>query len=280
LVRGFKDKDGKFHPIGQSGVRKSRQVAKVRYANDAGLSQVLGQSVKDFAKLNRDRYNIWKKDQGDKFDEELRLRRKFRVPLIRAFRLARDQEITKPKELEKFIRQNIPDLPKGKKTNRFVEKVLKEFVKEEKRFKSRIAGKSEEEQKKLETSFERALTESEAVFNKIEKERDQKFEQQEKQDTLKWQNRINKINVEANKHKESEEQLRKDNEALRKRMEQEASKADVNDAKEKVNESAKEEKQEQRNETNFASDVFDELAKDQEKSESMDFEFGFPSEIV
>ena len=47
-----------------------------------------------------------------------------------------------------------------------------------------------------------------------------------------------------------------------------------------MKEYAKEEKQEQRNETNFASDVFDELARDQEKSESMDFEFGFPSGIV
>ncbi len=280
MVRGFKDRDGKFHPIGQSGVRKSRQTSKVRYANDAGLSQILGQSVKDFATLNRNRYNTWKTEQETKFEEDLVLRRKFRVPLIRAFRLARAQEIKKPKELEKFIRQNIPDLPKGKKTNRFVEKVLKEFVKEEARFKSRISGKTEDEKKELEKAFEMALTESEAVFNKIEKERDASFEKQEKQDTEKWQKRIDKINAEANKHKDAEEQLRKDNEALKKRMEQDASKADVNDAKEKVKESTKEEKQEQRNETNFASDVFDELAKDQEKSESMDFEFGFPSGIV
>jgi hypothetical protein len=280
LVKGFKDKDGKFHPIGQSGVRKTRQVSKVRYSNDTGLSQILGQSVKDFAKLNRDRYNTWKSEQEDKFQEELVLRRKFRVPLIRAFRLARAQEIRKPKELEKFIRQNIPDLPSGKKTNRFVEKVLKEFIKEETRFKSKIAGKSEEEKKKLETAFEMALTESEAVFNKIEKERDQAFAKQEKQDTEKFQKKINKLNEEAKKHQDAEEQLRKDNEALKQRMNQDASKADINEAKEKAQGSAQEEKQEQKDETNFASDVFDELARDQQKSESMDFEFGFPSEIV
>ena len=280
MVKGFKDKDGKFHPIGQSGVRKIRHISKVRYSNDAGLSQVLGQSVKDFATLNRNRYNTWKTEQQQKFEEDLVLRRKFRVPLIRAFRLARAQEIKKPKELEKFIRQSIPDLPSGKKTNRFVEKVLKEFIKEEARFKSRISGKTEEEKKELEKAFEMALTESEAVFNKIESERDEKFEKQEKQDTEKWQKRIDKLDAEAKKHKDAEEQLKKDNEALKKRFEQDASKADINEAKEKAQESAQEEKKEQKDETNFASDVFDELAKDQQKSESMDFEFGFPSEIV
>jgi len=280
LVKGFKDKDGKFHPIGQSGVRKIRQISKIRYSNDTGLTQILGQSVKDFAKLNRDRYNIWKVDQEDKFQEELVLRRKFRVPLIRAFRLARAQEIRKPKELEKFIRQTIPDLPSGKKTNRFVEKVLKEFIKEETRFKSRISGKSEEEKKKLEIAFEEALTESEKVFNNIQSQRDEAFAKQEKQDTQKFQKRIEKLDTESKKHKDAEEQLRKDNEALKKRIQQDTSKADINEAKEKVQESAQEEKKEQKDETNFASDVFDELAKDQQKSESMDFEFGFPSEIV
>lgn len=280
MVKGFKDKDGKFHPIGQSGVRKIRQISKVRYSNDTGLSQILGQSVKDFAKLNRDRYNTWKSEQDDKFQEELVLRRKFRVPLIRAFRLARAQEIRKPKELEKFIRQTIPDLPSGKKTNRFVEKVLKEFIKEEARFKSRISGKSEEEKKKLEIAFEEALTESEKVFNNVQSQRDEAFAKQEKQDTQKFQKRIEKLDAEAKKHNEAEEQLRKDNEALKKRFEQDASKADINQAKEKAQESAQEEKKEQKDETNFASDVFDELARDQQKSESMDFEFGFPSEIV
>lgn len=280
MVKGFKDRDGKFHPIGQSGVRKNRQTSKVRYANDTGLTQILGQSVKDFAILNRDRYNTWKTDQEEKFQEDLVLRRKFRVPLIRAFRLARAQEIKKPKELEKFIRQTIPDLPSGKKTNRFVEKVLKEFIKEEARFKSRISGKSEEEKKKLEIAFEEALTESEKVFNNIQSQRDEAFKKQEKQDTEKFQKRMDKLDAEAKKHKEAEEQLRKDNEALKKRMEQDASKADINEAKEKAQESAQEEKKEQKDETNFASDVFDELAKDQQKSESMDFEFGFPSEIV
>jgi len=280
LVKGFKDRDGKFHPIGQSGVRRNRQITKIRYSNDAGLSQILGQSVKDFAKLNRDRYSVWKTEQEEKFQEDLVLRRKFRVPLIRAFRLARAQEIRKPKELEKFIRQNIPDLPKGRKTNKFVEKVLKEFIKEETRFKSRISGKSEEEKKKLETAFEEALTESEAVFNKIQGQRDQAFAKQEKQDTEKFQKKIDKLNDEAKKHHESEDQLKKDNDALKKRFEQDASKDVINDAKEKAQESAQEEKKEQKDETNFASDVFDELAKDQQKSESMDFEFGFPSEIV
>jgi len=280
LVKGFKDKDGKFHPIGQSGVRKNRQISKIRYSNDTGLTQILGQSVKDFAKLNRDRYNIWKVDQEDKFQEELVLRRKFRVPLIRAFRLARAQEIRKPKELEKFIRQTIPDLPSGKKTNRFVEKVLKEFIKEETRFKSRISGKSEEEKKKLEIAFEEALTESEKVFNNIQSQRDEAFAKQEKQDTQKFQKRIEKLDTESKKHKDAEEQLKKDNEALKKRLQQDASKADINEAKEKAQDSAQEEKKEQKDETNFASDVFDELAKDQQKSESMDFEFGFPSEIV
>lgn len=280
MVSGFKDRDGKFHPISQGGVRKSRHGSRTRYANDAGLSSILGQSVKDFATLNRDRYNTWKTQQDEKFQEELVLRRKFRVPLIRAFRLARAQEITRPKELEKFIRQNIPDLPKGKKTNRFVEKVLKEFVKEEARFKQRKAGKSEEEQKKLDQAFENALDESEAVFKKIEKDRDVEFNKHEKEDKQKWLSRIDKLNKETEKSAEKADKLQKDIDELNKRNREGASTEDVNQAKKQAQESEKEAKDERKDETNFASDVFDELAKEQNKSDHTDFSFGFPSEII
>ncbi|MCP6727129.1 MAG: hypothetical protein KJI69_03835 [Patescibacteria group bacterium] len=277
MVKGFKDRDGKFHPISQSkGVRKSR----VRYANDSGLSEILSQGAKDFARLNRDRYNDWKSTQNQKFQEDLDLRRKFRVALIRSFRLARAQEITRPKELEKFIRQNIPDLPQGKKTNRFVEKVLGEFIREEKRFKEKIKGKSEAEQKQLNDAFEMALTESEAVFKKIEAERDDKFAQQEKQDHKKWLNKIEKLQNEAKQHKEAEKQHQKDIDELNKRMNQGAPKEDVKESKAKAEQSEKKADTEQKQETTFAQDVFDEMAKDQEKSENKDFKFGFPSEIV
>jgi len=276
MVKGFKDRDGKFHPV-QNYHRKS---SRVRFANDSGLSEILSKGVKDFATLNRDRYNSWKEVQNEKFQEDLQLRRKFRVPLIKAYKLARDQEITRPKELEKFIRQNIPDLPQGKKTNRFVEKVLGEFIREERRFKQKISGKSEAEQKKLTDAFEMALTESQAVFNKIESQRDEKFAQQEKNDHAKWLKKIERLENDAKKHNDAEKQHNKDMDELKKRMDKGAPKEDVNQAKEKAEQSEKKAETEQKQETTFAQDVFDEMAKDQEKSENKEFEFGFPSEIV
>jgi len=276
LVSGYKDRDGKFHPIQQYRRKSSR----VRYANDSGLSQLAGQAVKDFAILNRDRYNSWKVDQDKKFQEELVLRRKFRVPLIRAFRLARAQEITKPKELEKFIRQNIPDLPKGKKTNRFVEKVLKEFIKEERRFKEKLEGKPEEEKKKLEDSFEMALTESEKVFNKIVAERDDKFALMEKKDKEKWVKKIEKLEKETKQARDSEKEHQKDADALRQRLEKGESQSIIKTAIQTEQKSENKEEKEQKDETSFASQVFEELAEAQQAPETTDFEFGFPSEII
>jgi len=280
LVSGFKDKDGKFHPIGKSGVRKSRQSAKIRYANDSSLSSMLGQSVKDFAKFNRDKYNTFKTEQDKKFDEELVLRRKFRVSLIKSFRLARAQEITRPKELEKFIRQQIPDLPKGKATNRFVEKVLKEFIKEEKRFKNKLSGKSAEEKEMLETQFEHALDESESQFRVIQAKQDKKFRDDADRREKEYKDKITKLNKEAKDVEDANRQRDKDRADADRKEKAGAPKEEQERAEKKADASEHKAEQEEKQETTFAHDVEQELKKDTAEVKTEDFDFGFPSEIV
>ncbi len=173
MAIGFK-RDGKFIPTGQKMVSKSRR-SRVRYANGAGMDQILEQSIRDFASKRKEAYNNYRANQEAKFDKEIALRRKFQSRLIRAWRLANAQNIKSGRNLEKFIRAQIPELPKEKGIDKFVVNVLKDFKKQEEQLAKAKKGKGKEEQQALQKTFDKSLEDSETEFIKQQTEQDRLF---------------------------------------------------------------------------------------------------------
>jgi len=281
LVRGFKDRDGKFHPIGQSGgVRKSRQTSKVRYSNGSGSAQILEKQNRDFANKIKDRYNQFKANQLENFNDEIAMRRKFRGRLIIAYRQAIRQKIKSGRDLEKFIRGKIPDLPQEKGINKFVTKVLREFKKQEESLEKDKRGKSKEEKEALDTLFEDSLKESEAQFRIVQTDQDTKFRDEVDKRDAKHKKEIEKLEQKAKDAEDSLRQRDKDKADADKKEKEGASQEEQKKADDKAQESEKQAEQEQKEETTFADEVADELKKDQQEAKTEDFSFGFPSEIV
>jgi len=280
LVKGFKDSSGKFHPTGQIGVSKRTRYAKVRYSNGAGSMQVLEQSVKDFATNRKVAYQKFKANQEDKFQKDLELRRKFRSKLISAYRQARAQNVKSGRDLEKFIRGQIPDLPKDKGINKFVETVIREFKKQEGKLESQKKGKSEEEKAKLDQAFENSLKQSEAQFRVVQAEQEKKFRvESDKRDTEN-KKEIEKLKKKAQDLEDANTQKEKDRKEADRLEKENASKAEQASAEQKAKESEKMVVQEQKDETTFANEVISELKEDTKEVKQEDFDFGFPEAIV
>lgn len=278
MARGFKDTEGKFHPITQyAGGKKKNQ--SHRYANDSGLSSMLERSVKDFATKRKNQFKEFKETQNQKFQEEIDMRRRFSGKLIIAFRLAQKQGIKNPKQLEKFIRAQIPDLPEGRDTNRFVEKVLREFVKQERDFSKKIKGKSEAEQKLLKQAFDQSIIDSENRFAEIQKDLDKKFEEQAKKDAKEFEEKQKKLKKEENDRIQAEKKERQAKEELEKKKQSGASESEIKQAEQKVEQTEKIADVEAKEEKDFAMDVLEELEKEKNQMNN-EFEVGFPSEII
>lgn len=301
MVTGFKDSSGKFHPINQQkGVsRKSR----VRYSNGAGSAQEIDAEVRNFGTKIRDRYNKFKAEQQEEFKRETAIRRKYGGKLITAYRLAQKQQVKDGRDLEKFIRRQIPDLPKDKSTNRFVVNLLREFKKSVKNLEKKKKGKSEDEIKALQSDFEDSLVETQALFDNQQKDQEAQFERDEVKRKSDLKKKIEKQNKEAKEAREAEdERVKKEREAEQakedaKKAEQEAkqasedekkrAEADAKQAEENAKRAEQEAKQaeqeaqkEEKQAENFSTKVFDELKMEEDKLSQPDFDFGFPEEIV
>ncbi len=270
MAVGFK-RDGKFIPTGQKMVSKTRK-SRIRYANGAGMEQILEQSIKDFATKRKNAYNDYKANQEAKFEKEIALRRKFQSKLIKAYRFAKAQNVQSGRDLEKFIRAQIPDLPKEKNTAKFVVRVLRDFNEQEKRLEKAKKGKSEEEQTALQKAFEDSLRDSAIAFQEQQNDQDKKFNAEQKKIDDKNEKNRQKLEKE---NKEKADAIKKQKEA-----QEEARKKQTKEAEEKVEQAEKEVKKESQDVTTFAEDVTEELKKDKEEIKTEDFSFGFPEEIV
>lgn len=274
MVKGFKDRNGKFHPINQGRVGKTRY-AKVRYSNGAGSAQVLEKENRDFANKIKERYNQFKANQEEKFQKDIDLRRKFQNKLITSFRQARAQNVREGRDLEKFVRQQIPDLPRDKGIEKFVKGVLRDFVKQEARLEKVKAGKSEEEKQKLQDAFEQSLKESELKFREAQTIQNTKFREESEKREKKQNTEIEKLEKKVKDKEDAERQATKDAENARK-----ASKENKPQAEAKAEASEKKAEQEQKEETTFADQVAEELQKDKQEAKTEDFSFGFPEEVI
>ena len=239
MAVGFK-RDGKFIPTGQKMVSKSRK-SRVRYANGAGMDQILEQSIRDFASKRKDAYNNYKANQEAKFDKEIALRRRFQSRLIKAWRLANAQNIKSGRDLEKFIRAQIPDLPKEKDTAKFVVNVLKDFKKQEEQLSKSKKGKTKEEQQALQKVFDDSLKDSETEFKKVQVEQDRVFRNEQNKIDGENEAKRKKARQEADNAEKAEQKAREDEEdAKRKQKETEEAVEQARKDKEEADKKEKE----------------------------------------
>ena len=244
MVSGFKDSSGKFHPISQQkGVsRKSR--SRVRYSNGAGSAQEIDAEVRNFGTKIRDRYNKYKLEQEEDFKRATAIRRKYGGKLITAYRLAQKQQIKDGRDLEKFIRRQIPDLPKDKSTNRFVVDLLRDFKKSLKQLEKKKRGKSEDEVKALQKDFEESLVETETLFHNQQLDQEKEFKKEEDKRDGEFKQKIKKQNEEAKQAREAEdEKIKKEKEAEKAEQEKKKAEADAKQAEESAKKAEQEAKQ-------------------------------------
>ena len=279
MVKGFKDRNGKFHPINQGRVGKTRY-AKVRYSNGAGSAQILEKENRDFANKIKQRYNQFKANQDEKFQKDIDLRRKFQNKLITAFRQARAQNVREGRDLEKFVRQQIPDLPRDKGIEKFVKGVLRDFVRQEARLEKVKVGKSEEEKQKLQDSFEQSLKQSEVKFREAQVDQNKKFRDESEKREKKQNAEIEKLEKKVKDKEDAERQAEKDADEVRKKVKQGASQPEQASAEAKADASEKKAEQQAKEETTFADQVAEELQKDKQEAKTEDFSFGFPEEVI
>ena len=230
-------KDDQFHPITQyRGVSKNN---RVRYSNNIGSQQILQEGIKSFARKTKEKYDQYRAEQDAKYEKDLEMRRKFEGKLITAYMLARKQQISNPRDLEKFIRQQIPDLPKGKETNEFVIRTLRDFKNRIENLEKSQKGKPKEEQKALEDEFKDSIRESQASFKKIQAEQDKKFVDDQKKYREEINKKLEKLEKEAQEKEDAVKQMKKDFEELQKKKKEGASKEEQQNAQHKADESAK-----------------------------------------
>lgn len=273
MVTGFK-KDGVFHPITKGrGVSKN---SRVRYANDTGSSQEINQGVKAFARKVKQRHDQFKANQKENFNRELETRRKFEGKLIEAFRQGRAQGVNNSRKMEKFIRQAIPDLPDDKQTNKFVVRVLKDFIDREKELERRKKGKSDIDKEELQEEFEKSLKDSRALFETLQAKQDTEFAKETAKIIKEKEKESKKFEQERDdaikKQKEAEEKAR--NTA----KDPNATTEEKNKAEQQAQQTEKEAEKTEEKQQDFAQEVLDELQKVETSVQSEDV--GFPSEII
>ncbi len=179
MVRGF-IRDKKFHPITASkGKRLSRTALlgrDLRVGQDGDtIAKLLNARVKQFASDRAQLYGRIKEGQRDKNIQQRDLNRRLKGRIIQQFRLARAQNILKPKELEEFMLSAIPDLKSDRESIKFVTTVIQEFLDREKEFKKKIKDIDKDEREGLEKAFVEAENLTADNFESATKIADKQF---------------------------------------------------------------------------------------------------------
>jgi len=260
---GFKDEKKKFHPITVS--KQARQVRSAHLGRDlrvgqdgTQLTKLLSIQVKDFAKSRAIQFKNLRAEQIRKRDADLVRKRKFKGQILRLFRDARIQFITKPKELKDFIFSGIPDLKDDKENLRFVTQIIQEFLDREKEFKKKIRDKPEEERKILEKEFKDAEERSAETFETATKQLNKDFDKNQDKKVKNLQNLIDKFRDKEKKLKESEKQ---------------EDTAKTTEQKEKATQDVKEDRKQ-------TQDAVDDVREALRDTKPLELETPFPSEIV
>ena len=280
MGKGFKDRDGKFHPISNyvrqssSGHRDNQRM--IRGANTA---QILGKAISDFAEKRRENFARQKEIQRDMFQKELEHRRRFEKGIINSYLLARKQHITDPQQLKKFIYSKNPDLEDDKDTLRFVQSIVNDFKKQLTHFEESIAGKKEAVQKQLREEFEKSLKESEVYYDEVAKEQKAKLDKDLKAELEKSEGLLKKEKEKREKLEQAMKEREEKEKEYKKAQQESKSEEEVKQKKEQFEQAEKKAETAQSEEAKIEKDILEEL-KDIETESKEPVEYGFPEGII
>ena len=263
MVQGFKDKSKKFHPINISKHKRLSRTAllgrDLRVGQDGDtIAKLLNARVKQFASDRAHMYGRIQEEQQDKNIHQRDLNMRVKGKILKQFRLARDQNILKPKELQDFLLAGIPEIKNDRESIKYVTGVIQEFLDQEKEFKRKIKDKPADEQERLKTAFNVAQKESDKNFEIATKSSDKQFNTNQTKKVGDLQNLIDKFRSKESELKKSEKKEEKADTPKEKKK----AKADVK----KDTKSAEESEQE----------IIDAL----KKKKKIEVETPFPSEII
>lgn len=279
MVKGFKDSDGKFHPIGNYVKQSSARMSHDRMLRGSDTAQILGRAVADFARKRKENYEIQKKRQSEMFHQELELRRKFSPEIVRAYRQAKKMQITDPQKLKKYIYSKVPELRDDKDTLRFVQSIVNEYIEQERELKRKISGASEAEAKRLQSEFDDAINESKTDFEHYQKEQEKKV----KDDiTSKLKESEELLKKEKSAREKAEKELKEKIELEKKLKDAEQEKQDeeqLNKLRQELNKAKAEAESAMKVQENIERDIVEEI-KDIKQESKEEAEVGFPEGII
>lgn len=280
MAKGFKDSEGRFHPTGnytkRSPTHKSDQNRMFR---GAGTAQIFKMAISDFAQKRKEEFAKQKEVERQRLRNELDHRRRFESGIIRAYILAKQQHITDPKQLKKFIYSRNPDLEDDKDTLQFVQSIVNDFKKQSASFEASITGKGEKEQNRLRAEFDNSIRDTEVFHDALEKDLKQKLDKD-------LQKELDKSNELLKKEKEKREKVeealkekdKKENE-LKNAQQENKSPEEIKKKIEQVQQAEKKVETAQSEEAKIEKDILEEL-KDIEQESKEPLEFGFPEGII
>ncbi len=262
MVQGF-IRDKKFHPISASkGKRLSRSALlgrDLRVGQDGDtIAKLLNARVKQFASDRAHMYGRIQEEQRDKNIQQRDLNMRVKGKILKQFRLARAQNILKPKELQDFLLASIPEIKGDRESIKYVTGVIQEFLDQEKEFKRKIKDKPADEQEILKTAFIDAQKESDKNFEIATKSSDKQFNTNQTKKVGDLQNLIDKFRSKESELKKSE----KKEEKAETPKEKKKAKADVKEDTKSAEQSEQE--------------IIDAL----KKKKKIEVETPFPSEII
>lgn len=278
MVKGFKDKDGTFHPIGNYVKHPSMRLKEERMLRGAGTAQIFAKAVSDFAQKRKENFEKQRQLEKEEFQKEIQLRRSFAPKIMRAYRLAKQQQITNPQQLKKFIYSKVPELRDDKETLMFVQSIVNEYIEQETRFKKSVAGKDPQEIKKLREEFDKAIEETQHDFEselvqqeKMAKEKIQKeFDEQKKL--------LDEAKIKEKKLQDALEDKKKKEKEL-KDAEKSKSPEEIKKKVEEVQQAEKKVETAQVDQQKIEKEILSEL-KDIQKETKQESEVGFPEGII
>ncbi len=262
MVQGF-IRDKKFHPISANkGKRLSRTALlgrDLRVGQDGDtIAKLLNARVKQFASDRAHLYGRIQEEQRDKNIQRRDLNTRLRPKILKQFRLARAQNIVKPRDLEDFLLAKIPELKSDRQSIKFVTNVIQEFLDREKDFEKKIKDKPAGEQAELREAFKSAETDTEDSIKKELKNTDKQFNKNQDKKVKDLQNKIDNF-----RSKE------KDLKASEKKEEKAGTPKERADAKKDV-----------KKDTQTAEEAEQEIIDALNKTKKIEVETPFPSEII
>jgi len=207
MARGFKDKEGRFHPTDRTQPKMPSSFhdgSKKMGIDGLAITKQILKQTEIFARKRADQFKTKQKEIKDRQIRELQLRKSAEKRIISSFKRARNLKIKDPVALKNQILIDVPEIEDNRENLKFIENILNGFINREKRKDKEIKKAKTDEQKiSIQESFDRAEGEEE---KEVRDEIRRVVARQEKEISKKESKEIEKLKKQK---KESDEQIQK-----------------------------------------------------------------------